>query len=139
MKRTLKLKVYIYNIYHLLHFNLFLNFSVQTCFLFSLFMFIATNFLFIAGPVVVMPSTSIKFLTVYPPNINSENGEWCVTRDRVTTTLGFKAGGYSIKTGSNQPITQEIEIKSAAGNGGAYQLSVGTTKSNSINVFVDGI
>lgn len=102
-------------------------------------MFTATNFIFVAGPVVVMPSTTIKFRTVYPPSINSDNGEWCVTRDRVTTTLDFKARGYSIKTGSNQPITQNIEIKGASGKGGAYQLSVGNTKSNSINVFVDGI
>lgn len=57
----------------------------------------------------------------------------------MTTKLDFKAPGYSIKTGGSQPITQKIEIKRAVGNGGAYFLSIGNTKSNAINVFVDGI
>lgn len=103
------------------------------------FFFTAIDFIFIAGPVVMMPSTKIKFLTIYPKTFNCTIGEWCVTRDNVTTKLDFKASGYSIKTFSTQPITQKIKIECAAGNGGAYQLFVGTSKSNTINVFVDGM
>lgn len=102
-------------------------------------MFIATDFIFISGPVVVLPSEMIRFQAIYPPGVNCVNGEWWITKNNITTKLDLTAPGYSINTDSSQPITQNFEIRSAAGNGGAYHLSVGTTKSNIIIVFVDGI
>lgn len=97
----------------------------------------ATDFIFISGPVVVLSSETIRFQAIYPPDINCVNGQWCITKNNITTKLDLTAPGYSINTDSSQPITQNFEIRSAAGNGGAYHLSVGTTKSNIINVFVD--
>lgn len=119
---------------------MFMNFIINyVSKLISFFMFIATDFIFISGPVVVLPSDTIRFQAIYPPNISCVNGEWWITKNNITAKLDLTAPGFSINTDSRQPITQNFEIRRAAGNGGAYHLSVGTTKSNIINVFVDGI
>lgn len=99
----------------------------------------ATNIIFISGPVVVLPYAEIQFQTIYPPSTKSAKGEWLITKNNVSDILQFKDPGYCIETSKTQPTTQTIKIKNPVENGSAFQLSVETTKSNIINVFVDGI
>lgn len=99
----------------------------------------ATNIIFISGPVVVLPYAKIQFQTVYPPSTKSAKGEWLITKNNVSDKLQFGAPGYCIKTSGSQPTIQIIEITNPVENGSAFQLSVETTKSNIINIFVDGI
>lgn len=88
---------------------------------------------------VVSPSAQIQFQAVYHQPIDSTKGEWFRTKNNLSTKLQFGTPGYSITTTSSQPTIQTIDITSQTENGSAFQLSVGNTKSNIINVFVDGI
>lgn len=99
----------------------------------------ATDIIFISGPVVVSPSAKIQFQTVYPPTTNSAKGEWLIIKKNLSSKLQFGAPGYCIRTSGSKPTIQNIEITNPVENGSAFQLSVETTKSNIINIFVDGI
>lgn len=81
---------------------------------------------------VVLPSDAICLQTIYPQNTKSSNGEWYKTKDDTTTKLQFGASGC-------QPIIQKIEMKSTRENEGAFQLSLGTAKSNIIDIRLNGI
>lgn len=87
---------------------------------------------------VVSPSAKIQFQTVYPPSTNSANGEWFITKNNLSSKLQDTNSIYSITTFAGHPTIQTIEITSPVNNGSAFNLSVETTKSNFINVFVDG-
>lgn len=87
----------------------------------------------------ISPTASIQFQTIYPPNMDSKDGEWFKTYLNTTSKLIFGAAGQNIYTSSNKPTIQKIEIENAKEYKGAYQLILGTTKSNIINVFVDGM
>lgn len=97
----------------------------------------ATDMIFISGPVVVLPSEAICLQTIYPQHTNSSNAEWYKTKDNTTTKLQFGAAGCSITTSKCQSIIQRIEMTSTRENEGAFQLSLGTTKSNIIDVRLD--
>lgn len=71
--------------------------------------------------------------------MDSKNGQWFKTYLNTTSKLEFGAEGQNIYTSSNKPTIQKIELNNAKENKGAYQLILGTTKSNIINVFVDGM
>lgn len=88
---------------------------------------------------IVSPSAKIQFQTVYPPSTNSAKGEWIITKNNLSRKIQFSAAEYCMRTSSGPPTIQTIEITNPVENGSAYQLLVGTTKSNVINVVVDGI
>lgn len=88
---------------------------------------------------VVLPSDAICLQTIYPQNTNSSNREWYKTKDDTTTKLQFGASGYSVTTSDCQPIIQKIEMKSTRENESAFQLSLGTAKSNIIDIRLNGI
>lgn len=83
---------------------------------------------------VVLPSDAICLQTIYPQNTKSLNGEWYKTKDDTRTKLQFGASGCSVTTSDCQPIIQKIEMKSTRENEGAFQLSLGTAKSNIIHI-----
>lgn len=94
--------------------------------------------IFISGPAVVLPSEAICLQTIYPQHTNSSNAEWYKTKDNTTTKLQVGAAGCSITTSKCQSIIQRIKMTSTRENEGAFQLSLGTTKSNIIDVRLDG-
>lgn len=66
-------------------------------------------------------------------------GKISKTQNDITSSIDFETPGYEISTSSSKPTVQKIKIEKAKGNGGTYQLALGTLKSNKIDVFVDGI
>lgn len=77
------------------------------------------------------------FRAVKPPNIKVTKEEWYNTKNNITRKIKSEEG-ISLK-----PDVSTLEIDNAtAENSGTYQLSVessiGTLKSNTITVFVEG-
>lgn len=86
---------------------------------------------------VVLPGGKILFRAVKPPNIKITREEWYNTNNNITRKIKSEEG-ISLK-----PDVSTLEIDNATTeNSGTYQLSVecslGTLKSNTITVFVDG-
>lgn len=71
--------------------------------------------------------------------MDSKDGKWFKTNFYTISKLKFGAMGLKIYTSSDKPTIQKIELENAEENKGAYQLILGTTKSNIINVKVDGM
>lgn len=85
----------------------------------------------------VSPLGKIMFRAVKPPNIKVTKEEWYNTKNNITRKIKSEEG-ISLK-----PDVSTLEIDNAtAENSGTYQLSVessiGTLKSNTITVFVEG-
>lgn len=98
---------------------------------------IGDNIIFISGPVVVLPAGKILFRAVKPPNIKITREEWYNTNNNITRKIKSEEGIFL------KPDVSTLEIDNATTeNSGTYQLSVessiGTLKSNTITVFVDG-
>lgn len=91
---------------------------------------------------VISPSDVICFRTIFPSNVQIADCKWFITKNDITSRIHSTDKGVSLKTSQSQPISQTLEIQPALDHGGAFHLSVetsiGTLKSNIINVFVDG-
>lgn len=97
--------------------------------------FVATQRIFISGPVVVSSKEEIIFET-YLPGLQLLNIKWWKKKDGSTKEIGINSEKYDTKEQNNEYtfIISNAEEEDSA----EYQISSTDMKSNAIYVHVDG-
>lgn len=101
------------------------------------YIFVATQRIFIAGPVVVSSKEEIIF-EAYLPGLQLLNLKWWKKKDGSTKEIGINSEKYSSTKDQNNKykfIISNAEEEDSA----EYQISSTDMKSNAIYVHVDGI
>lgn len=105
-----------------------------------LFVFVASQMIFISGPVVVSPSDKMKFLTIFTSNQNCLNAKWFKIKKGSKKEIDFGSTKYIISNTSDGTKTQTLDVVHAGEEDNAgYQLTINGFRSNMINTFVDGM
>lgn len=87
--------------------------------------------IFISGPNVIPESNKLKFKAIFPRNCVVSNATWI----RQGTKCNKEE--YTIIQSGNKPNCQTVEFSNAIE--GEYFLSLNTTESNTIHVFLYGM
>lgn len=108
---------------------------IQHIFFYLYIFFVATQRIFISGPVVVSSKEEIIFET-YLPGLQLLNIKWWKKKDGSTEEIGINSEKYDTKEQNNEYkfIISNAEEEDSA----EYQISSTDMKSNAIYVHVDG-
>lgn len=108
---------------------------IQHIFFYLYIFFVATQRIFISGPVVVSSKEEIIFET-YLPGLQLLNIKWWKKKDGSTKEIGINSEKYDTKEQNNEYkfIISNAEEEDSA----EYQISSTDMKSNAIYVHVDG-
>lgn len=108
---------------------------IQHIFFYLYIFFVATQRIFISGPVVVSSKEEIIF-EAYLPGLQLLNIKWWKKKDGSTKEIGINSEKYDTKEQNNEYtfIISNAEEEDSA----EYQISSTDMKSNAIYVHVDG-
>lgn len=111
--------------------------NVYTTYFFYLYIFfVATQRIFISGPVVVSPSEEIIF-EAYLPGLQLLNPKWWKKKDGSTKEIEINSEKYSVTIDHDNKY-KFIILNAEEEDSAEYQISSTDMKSNAIYVHVDG-
>lgn len=105
-----------------------------------LFLIVASQMIFISGPVVVSPGDNMTFLTIFTPNQNCLNARWFKIKKYSKKEIDLGSTKYIVTNTSDGTKIQAFEVVHTGEEDSAgYQMTIDDFRSNMINTFVDGM